>query len=505
MEADISRRPSVAQRVLALLAGWSRVARAMAAAVLGLAAVCGCGGSEPKRVVNVPDPAPSTSDAGARDAAQLFDAALPQNRHGEVPVWPQSEQTLDLDFHESARAVLTLTPDPSQLDVHFNVDTTASFGGEIDAIQKELTRSIIPRLRARVADTQLGVSRFADFPMAPFGRPATRGVADAPYRLLTPITDGLSKVTTAVNALDRPLGQGGDTPEAGAEALFQIATGAGLDLDGRSIIEPFAADGGSQRLGGVGFRPSAFRVVVHITDAPAHKPEDYEALGIHGTHSMQNAAQALKALGVRVIGIRSVSQNSDVRSELSELALATGAEGSRTQRSCPTGIAGAALPTFEGRCPWVFDVNDDGSGLAKSITDAVVGLLDEARFAEVHAEVGDDPLGLIEKIELMPISQRAGIATPATADRFPAAAPDGVADSYLDVNREHRLGFAVSVRDTRIAPSDFEQRFRVSVRLIGDGVLLEERVLGVRIPAVSQPAAADDDAGLGVPLPTAPP
>ena len=210
---------------------------------------------------------------------------------------------------------------------------------------------------------------------------------------------------------------------------------------------------------------------------------------------MQSAALALAAIGVHAIGIRSVDQNPEVRTELSQLALETGALGSPTKGSCPTGISGAAVPTFEGQCPWVFDVNNDGSGLAKSITDAVVGLLDEARFAEVHAEIGDDPLGLIQKIELVPVSQRSGVATPGTADLLPTGKPDGVADSYLNANHEQRLGFAVTVRDTRIAPSDFEQRFRVSVRLVGDGIVLEERVLGVRIPAVSQPEAADDDAG----------
>jgi hypothetical protein len=125
----------------------------------------------------------------------------------------------------------------------------------------------------------------------------------------------------------------------------------------------------------------------------------------------------------------------------------------------------------------------------------VVGLLDEASFAQVHAEVAEDPLGLIEKIELTPVMQRSGVSTPATADLLPTGAPDGIVDSYLHVNREQRLGFAITVRDTRIAPERFEQRFRVSVRLIGDGVVLEERVLAVRIPAVAQPEAADDDAG----------
>jgi len=431
------------------------------------------------------------------------DAAAPASPHGDVPIWPASEQTLDLDFQNTKQALLTLVPDPSQLDVHFNVDTTASFSGEIDAIQRELTRSIIPRLRSRVSNTQLGVSRFADFAVAPFGRPATRGVADVPYKLLSPITDTLSKVTSAVHVLDRPLGEGGDVAESSAEALFQIATGVGFARGGRTIIEPFdraaAAAQGGGTVGGVGFRAGAFRVVVHITDAPAHSPEEYATLGLDGTHSLASAAAALHAIGARVIGICSTGllDSVRVRTELSELALATGAKASPNARDmCPTGLAGALVPSYGGVCPWVFDVDLDGTGLAKSITDAVVALLDDARFAAVHAEVGDDPLGFIENIELKPIKQLSGVPMPQTADLLPSGALDGIADSYLDVNREHKLGFAVTLRDTRIAPAEYEQRYRVSVRLVADSVLLEERVLGIRIPAVSQPIAAEDDAGL---------
>jgi hypothetical protein len=249
----------------------------------------------------------------------------------------------------------------------------------------------------------------------------------------------------------------------------------------------------------VGFRAGAFRVVVHITDAPAHQPEDYAALDIVNTHSLHSAALALQAIGAHVVSICSTGPSNRasglVRAELSVLALLTGADTPAVNDRCPTGLAGALVPSFDGRCPWVFDINQDGTGLAASITGAVLGLLDEARFAAVHAEVGDDPLGFIQKIELAPVAQPRGVSTPQTADLLPKGAPDGAPDSYLDVTREHKLGFAVSLSDARIAASDADQRFRVSVRLVADGVLLEERVLGVRIPAVTQPSAADDDAG----------
>ena len=459
-----------------------------------------CGGGSERRVTVREAPA---SDAGMRLDAGGVDAQVPGEMRGPTPVWPEAEQSVRVAYRAGpVRATLNLAPDPSQLDLHFNVDTTASFGGEIAAMQRELTRSIIPQLRARVTDTRIGVSRFADFPSLPFGRPGSAGRADVPYQLLCPVTDNLARITRAVSALDSPLGDGADIPEAGAEALYQIAQGSGFKRDGVWLIEPFAADSAaadSGRLGGVGFRSGALRVVMHITDAPSHTPTEYAAEGIDATHSMEEAQSALAALGVRVIGICTTGSDnarySQVRSELSELALATSSSTAPQRGGCATGVGGATLPSFRGRCPWVFDAASDGTGLASSVVDAVVSLLNDVHFNEVHAEPGLDPLGLITRIELAPVAQNAGVAAPASADRLPSGAPDGVPDSYLDVTRQQQLGFAVVLENARLMPSDQEQRYRVSVRLIGDGVLLEERLLSVVVPAASQPTAAED-AGL---------
>ena len=145
---------------------------------------------------------------------------------------------------------------------------------------------------------------------------------------------------------------------------------------------------------------------------------------------------------------------------------------------------------------WVFDAASDGSGLAGSVVDAVVGLLNDVHFNEVHAEPGTDPLGLIARVELDPVTQASGVSAPETADRLPSGAPDGVPDSYLNVTRRQLLGFAAVIDNTRLPPSDEDQHYRVSVRLMGDGVLLEERLLGLVVPAgTRQPTAADADAG----------
>jgi hypothetical protein len=445
----------------------------------------------------------------AADGAAADAAALPTTGRGAVPVWPEAEDEIPLAYGQGeVSSALVLDPSPRRLDLHLNIDTTTSFGEEIDTLQRELSRTIIPKLRGRVPDASFGVSRFADFPRAPFGSPGLPPDGDRPYALLAPITDSLARVTTAVAHLDTPLGHGGDYREAGAEALYQIATGSGYRLGTQNLIEAFDRMRGQDEasLGGVGFRSQALRLVVHVTDAETHTPEDYAAQGILGTHSLAQAIAALNALRVHAIAIASTScpsypcpapQYAALRGELSQLAIATGAVMTPVKKDlCATGIDAANIPTYEGTCPLVFDVAADGSGLAGTLVDAVLELLDGVRFDEVHAVPGDDPLGFVQRIELAPVAQPAGVATPATADRLPSAKPDGLLDSYLRVEQRNRLGFKVTLRNSRIAPSDVAQRFRLSVRLIGDDTLLEERFLRVMVPAGQlPPVAASDDAG----------
>jgi hypothetical protein len=476
--------------------------------LLGLLVLNAChAGTNSTPTVSV-TPEPTPSDAGATlDGSAAADAGRPERP--PTPNYPAAESELTLPYRGRAVSTqLVLDPQPGRLDLQMNVDTTESFGDEIDELQRELSRTIIPKLRARVADASFGVSRFADFPRVPFGSPGSPPAGDRPYVLLTPVTGSLSRVTAAVAGLDQPLGHGGDYPEAGAESLYQIATGAGFQLDHQWLIAPFdaatsdtrvAAKGGGT-LGGVGFRSQALRVVLHVTDAKSHAPEDYAAQGIPNTHGWTETIDALNALQVHALaimstGCRDASCRSNpyytvLRDELSLLAYSTGATRAPVGGSCPTGIEAASLPTYQDSCPLVYDVADDGSGLSDTVTDAVVGLLDGVRFAEVHAESGDDPLGFVQRVELAPVTQPAGVLAAEASDRLPQGMPDGVPDSYLHVERKNRLGFKVTLRNARIAPSDVTQHYRVSVRLLGDGLLLEERYLGVQIPA-----AQDADGG----------
>jgi hypothetical protein len=396
---------------------------------------------------------------------------------------------------------------PRVLDLHMSVDTTASMTGEIDELQQSLRTQVMPMLRAQVADVSFGASRFEDFPSPPFGTPANGGIpADTPFVLLSPITSDESRVVSAIAALDHPLGAGGDLPEAGAEALYQIATGDGYSYDGAEIIAPFArqAATGGGRIGGVGFRDGALRAVLHVTDAPAHSPDDYTDV-FPGTHDLDQAGEALKAIDARLIGIVSACGGGDkscvpaeselARRQLEHLATITGAVVDAQDGSCPFGVGGGELPAENGHCPLVFDITPDGRGLSNTLIDAVASLLDGTRFHVVSAFAAEDPIGFVASVEPVEPSLTPGTKSPAIDDLLPRDHPDGQPDSFVEVAAKSPIAFELVLRNQAIASSDVDQHFRVVVEVRGDELLLERRTIRIVIPAGDRLAPPRDAGG----------
>jgi hypothetical protein len=408
--------------------------------------------------------------------------------------YPAYDLTVTLPFGGREQTFeMEAEPRATRLDVHLNVDTTGSFNGEIANLKLALGTNIIPSLRARVADLAMGVSRFGEFPVAPFGRDT-----DLPYNLLTPITTDLSRVTTAVNSLDRPLQNGGDPPEPWGEALFQIATGAGLTGLPTGNIAAFVPPAGTAPgsvVGGVGFRAGAARVVINVTDAPSHEPTDYGDT-VPGTRSTQQAGAALQMIGARMIGIASGDGS---RPQMEALAVRTGAVAPATGGRCATGIRGGTRPPVGGMCPLVFDIAEDGSGLGAVLVDGILRFLDSLAFAAVSGEAGEDPHRFIGAIEAERAVVPDGVTAPTRADQAPAAMPDGVMDTFLTVPTRTRLTFRVHLRNTTVRETEYPQLYFVRVRLIGDGLVVDERTVRVIIPEGPKPDAGDGGADAVVP------
>jgi hypothetical protein len=480
-----------------------RLRAVLAAALIGVAPACSDDQAPP------PGMRPTTPDTPGVDGG--LDASTPPVRPVAGSILPSADEEIDLAFGAApAHYAIEVEADPGVLDVHFSVDTTGSIDAEIDELQREMARTIAPGLRKRVQSVSFGVSRFADFPRSPFGSAGDdREAADTPFALLTPLTSSLTRVTSALAHLDQPLDNGGDIPEAGAEALWQIATGAGYRLAGTWLIAPYdePAEEGGGTAGGVGFRAKALRVVLHVTDAPSHTPADYAGV-FPGTHDMTEAAGALTAIQAKLVsivsGACSGTSRDDLdcakelyaraRSELERAALFTGAVGQAPDHGmCPHGIASAPVPAKDGTCPLVFDVDSHGHGLSDAILDGIVGLLDGIRFGVVTGNAEDDPIGFVQGVSPAPTKgQREQEAK--TADLLPEDAPDGVVDSYVEVRSKTSLLFQVTLQNDRIRSTDVDQLFRVVVEIEGDGVTLERRTLRIRVPRGSS-LAPDLDAG----------
>ncbi len=432
-----------------------RSAQRLRCALLALCLGAGaCGDPMAPPVVPRPDAGPP-SDAGPPGDGGVLRPV--------VPILPHADDEITLPFETDTVYELEVPGTPTSLDVHFSIDTTSSFQGEIDALQERLVSEIIPALRQRVDDIAFGVSRFEDFPREPFG-----GEDDRPYELLSPIDTRVSRVVEGIEALDMPLGFGGDFPEAGYEALYQIATGAG----GPSGVAAFSAGG----LGGVGFRPNAFHVVVHATDATSHTPESYGD-AVPGTHGFDEVSVALNAIDAHLIGIVT---STAPRPELESLALATGATSPTTGGACRTGIDGEEVPPRDDLCPLVFDANGDGSGLAGTIVDSIGTLLDALLHTELWLEADADPIGFVQHIEADSSSIGGGETAPGTADLRPV---DGIPDTFTEVRSAATLRFRVVLRNDRIVPQDYPQSFRITLRTLADGQPVGEHVLRVVLPA----------------------
>ena len=320
---------------------------------------------------------------------------------------PTGAQQRPLDFS---------TQIPS-LDVFFLMDTTGSMFGSITNLQNALSGTVVPGIRAEVADSQFGVGAFEDFPILPYG--SLRGsdcgrgglpTPDQPFHLFQTITASVPSVQAGVGMLRTatgPIGCGQDWPESGIEALYQAATGAGL-----TGPSPTSVPANTTGVGGVGFRSDSMPVIVTISDAQFHGPGETGSCPTTGesanytgpvaaaAHSRAATKSALAAICGRVVGVAAIqptlAAQCSSQADLEDFATATGAlvppaawdVGIRpagcAATACCTGANGVGRPpNAQGLCPVVFLASPDGSGLGSNI---VTGIRMVARFATFDVE-----------------------------------------------------------------------------------------------------------------------
>ena len=393
-------------------------------------------------------------------------------------------------------------------DIVFNMDTTGSMGGSISSLKESLSTIIIPFLvRRRISDLGVGVSRFDDFPCDDFG-----GTTDLPFVLEQRISTDAREAQAAVNAL--AAAGGGDGPESGVEALYQLATGAGRDEPacGGALVSAFDPDvdrvaGFAEgTVGGAGFRDTSVRVIVQITDNETHARDLAYPYGA----SEEEAVDALLAIDAKVVGLAVgatggfLTSPSVATGDLQRIARATGAEvapcawdGARPTScaagQCCTGVDGAGEAPSGGMCPLVFQVGSgffpgSGGGVQASVISGIEAILGGSAFditsilrrdEDEFAASGLDTTCFINGIVPVSASPRGCAADPVPIDTD----DDGVLDGFSNVSPGTTVTFEVRAQNDCVEETHEPQVFIVYIDLeASDGTGLGTKVVTILVP-----------------------
>lgn len=382
------------------------------------------------------------------------------------------------------QATLDFATTISRADVVFSMDTTGSMQSALDNLKASLSAQIVPELSEQITDLGIGITNYEDVPTGFFG-----GFGDLPFELVSPVTTDVMSAQTALNGL--LLGGGGDGPESGIEALYQIATGAGLSWPADTMSSQPA---GSIPPSDMMFRDGAFPIVIQITDADNQSAATYGAF-VPDAASREDAFEALAAISARVIQVN-VGQSPVALADQLEIVTRTGAvvppEAFGASGNCLTGLAGAAQPpNANGECPLLFNVDALGSGLGNSIVDAVQALAGSASL-DIDARPVNEP-GNPNDIDAVAafLDHVTPNTNPATATMCVSGLPvedrlggDGQDDTFIDVSGGVRVCFDVVPKiNTKVMPTREPQLFRARIDVYGDNItVLDDRAIWFVVP-----------------------
>ncbi|QLG36386.1 HYR domain-containing protein [Streptomyces sp. CB04723] len=348
---------------------------------------------------------------------------------------------------------------PPRPDVVLLVDGTASMAEPIGSVRENLP-AITGKILAEQPDSRFAVATFGD----------QEGDVDAGFKVLTGLTDDLTKVQEGVDGLRTDLGGASRGPsEDWINGLWQIADGAG---------------------GATEFREDASPVVVLVSDASSHAPSN--------GHSIDDTIFALQDKGVRVIGV-------DVESTIGDGLNGNGNAGNPKYVEIPPTDPGQATRIIEATGGRLLE-GIDGDRVAEAIIDGFDNLPTSVGYrldaCDPHLTVALDP----------PTRRLTSGETAHFAETVDVSedAPQG---ATLTCTVQFLLGTQVPGTDT-VGPAavddpDFQQRISISVNDIDLPVVtVDDRTAraadddGVRIDYT---ATATDPQDGALPVTCAPP
>ena len=384
-----------------------------------------------------------------------------------------------------------------KVDVFFDIDTTGSMGGELDNLQSSF-QTIVAALQSEVDDIAFGAGHYEDYPTDSYTTIFGVIGVDQPFRLKQRISTNSPDTLAGLNAMT--LGNGGDQPESGWEALYQIATGAGVPVTvGGSNVPAFdpsgTPPGGVEwgTIGGVGFRSGSLPIVIWVTDAGNHTSFSFSGA------TSSNAFNALNSINARVIGVRSGSTE-DVTTDTINAATTTGAvvelsvwDGVRPAGcgadQCCTGLNGAGVASNSGLCPLVFEVAADGAGLGNAVVTGITSLV-ASEVVEITAIAVDDLSDSVDAvlafIETVEADTSAGGACASGMTAIDTGT-DGIDDTFLNVGPGQTICFKIIPKTNNTVPAtSTTQIFKVLLGFYADDVtVLHEEEIFFVVPSSS--------------------
>jgi len=373
---------------------------------------------------------------------------VPEYRRLPADAGVEVESCVELPYLEPPKSVrVTFLGRILEADVLFLVDTTGSMTEEIDEISRTLRDTLVPELAEAIGDVNLSVASLADFSVAGYGSDT-----DVPFQLLQASTDDISLVQDAIDRL--PTSNGADGPESQVEALYQAASGEGIG----SFVPPARCP--EETVGYPCFRREGSRIILLFTDAEFHNgPMDaspYSGI-IPAPHSYNDAVNALRGIGAKVLGLFSGGGDREAQRHLETIARDTGA----VQTS---GI------------PIVFNIGTRGRELDVGVVETVRTLVEEVPIdidALVEDVEGDEFDATVFVTDIVAV----------------AAAPPGGAivlgDRFESVRPGTRVTFEIFLQNELVPPSPEPQSYLMRVIIRGDGVTrLQSSVVQIVIPGM---------------------
>ncbi|GGM83646.1 hypothetical protein GCM10009721_05340 [Terrabacter tumescens] len=325
------------------------------------------------------------------------------------------------------------TPEiPPKPDIVLVVDRTGSMGGAIDDVKAKMG-GVIDAVQAAQPDAEFAVVAYCD-------------TGETPFSLVQQLTSSKTDAVNAVNSI--VLCNGGDTPEAQLNALWQIGSG------------------GDQ----VAFRSGSTRAVAWFGDSNGHDPSE--------GHTLADAIASLQGVSAKVIAINVDSGAGNGLDNGGQATAITGATGGQFFPSvAEAGVADAILAGLSNLPAEVTaDVSCDAGlsiafspALPQTVTSGEAVVLDEAITVASGATQGATltctTTFLVNGAEAGPefvqtVTIKVNDVTPPTVSCGPGVNPDGVtppgykkAGFYQLVAADNLPGTMVTVSDTATGAS----------------------------------------------------